>query len=413
MALPDAMRLAPFPAVRPSSPNPTRSYTRPDGVLMISIGAHRAVAADLIGVSPGDSKRGGRGRVQSFGNALVGDFTPHLDEYRARWSQPTVYDRAAVQKIPAASGFDIENRRDEWRLNLQGRSRWQHEKMPNTKHGRMRWFHRRIEARHADEEYSARVDPESIRDKGAARDRHWRADYLLAEPGRDKVVAKLKVHGLLGSLWWRRRRHFITSSAPAPTISPHPIVSDRNTGYRNPPEWACWIDLREPDIGYRTLPSFGAPDRKGVAIGFPLRSPFWDRTDYVSGAGFYGTAADKGFAAVYEEERKFAHALKGRARRFEYTTFAEMENEETDTGIVAAYYKLQRAQMLLYDKTDADAENTAMLDDAEKRLDEVDQRLFELARDGLTQQEIATDLGVSQPTVSRRLKIICQDVSRP
>jgi len=317
------------------------------------------------------------------------------------------------------------------------------------------------------------VHPSVIRAKDIPRDRHWRADRILEEPDRIKVVAGLRDHGhgpvdkcikegpdyidaarflnelLVGNKhhdngpdkrqeWERRcanqhvkdrRRHLwrsaINAASPARPYRPFVIVSPRDTGYRHPPDWSFWLSFDDPGKGFRGLNDYKIPppsafdplaqgpawrptNRKGVAVGFPLRSPFWDRTEYKNGPRFYGTAADKGFAAVLREEKLWLRTRRN--KRFERADFAEPESEEGDIRIVAAYYKLQHTQMLLSDKSEADAENAAMLDDAKARLQGTDRRLFEMARDGLVQQEIAANLEISQPTVSRRLEGILKKV---
>jgi hypothetical protein len=83
----------------------TITYIRDgDNALMVSTAEHCFVNADLVGVRPGDRKHRRRGHIrQSFGEAQISDYMPPLQEYRAPWAQPTFYDRAAVQEIPAAS----------------------------------------------------------------------------------------------------------------------------------------------------------------------------------------------------------------------------------------------------------------------------------------------------------------------
>jgi hypothetical protein len=68
------------------------------------------------------------------------------------------------------------------------------------------------------------------------------------------------------------------------------IVSDRDTGYRNPPDWECRTDFNRPNTGYRKLPDFGSPDRKGVAVGY-LKSPFFTGPDW-KGTPLEGTHSD-------------------------------------------------------------------------------------------------------------------------
>ena len=441
---------------------PVAAYTRRgDGAIMVpqpgspdspcGTGPTCFVNVEFEGVRAGCG-RGGRLRL-----AALPPSTPEPRDWpdrafapgwspRTRWSRPTIVQdhrwplAAQAPKIlhvvPAAEGFDIENRRDEWRLNLMSRSRWQHPPSgrgwpsspgpdaPGAR-GRMRWFDKRVEAGPCDKQYSYQLYAEDIRDTGAVRDRHWRADRILAEPDRPEVTAWLKVHGHPLSAFkaaqkWRWRE----TVKVAPPAWQCATISTRSTGWRHPPDWESPITFREPDYVYRALPRFGVSDRPGVAIGWPLKSPWLGgsdsakprprgiRTPAVPGKNFHGSPADKGIDMVLEEERKFERALKGRAKRFLRTDFAEPEGEEEDNQVVAAFYKLQREQMRTWDRIDADAENAAMLDDVEECLGGTDRRLFEMARDGLSQEEMAAELGVNQATVSRKLKIICGNAGR-
>lgn len=211
-------------------------------------------------------------------------------------------------------------------------------------------------------------------------------------------------------LWWR------TAKKPTELTFVGDIeLSDRDTGYRHPPDWDFWLSFGRPDTGYRKLPSFGAPDnRKGVAVGYPFRSPWFDNSDGAAPllvADWRGeplpdldrTAADRGERAARKEEREFARSLRKRAGRVANVDFSEPKSEADDSA-VAAHTKLGDAQMTIWAEAEADGVKLQEEEEAAQRLGERDRTVFWGTLDRRTQADIAEELGVTQQAISKRFK---------
>ena len=434
------------------------SYIRADNdgdVLMVRVDDHQFVNEAFIGVQPG-------GATASARQLFAAQSDPVLVEYRhrswpsgsiywrTRWSRPMVYQDSSwplngsaqpeksIRVFPAASDYDVENRRDEWRLHLMGRSRWQHE--PIATGGRCysavikkqtcgtcaacvnarRWHAPRVEAsdkrdQHGRlmEQYSKQLSASDIKPTEIPSP-HWRFLRGLKIPeGRDELVAKLEEHGNCSSWLWA------STGAPGKLTALLLATADDGTpiplGPMAPGETEVATPSRErrPAVAEaRPCPVIGTiSDRdcgfwlrdKYVAVGYPPRNPFrFDNSDWTNGPGFHGTEDDAGAAAVRKEEREFARSLRRRAKVVG-VDWSEPE-PEADDGAVAAWGKLEGAQLTIWAQAEADEVRRQAIEEAAGRLDDEDDlKLFSMTLDDRKQEEIAGVLGLSQSTVSRRL----------